>query len=160
MGGGPAGLSAALRLATLQRERGGDPLTVAVLEKARSSGAHMLSGAVLDPSALNELVPDWRSRSAPVDTAVIADHVYFLTSTRKFRFPITPPPLRNHGHYVVSLNRFVSWLSDLVEEAGVDLFTGFAGADVLFDGDHVVGVRTGDRGLDRQGCGSGVCRRN
>lgn len=151
MGGGPAGLSAALRLATLQRERGGDPLTVAVLEKARASGAHMLSGAVLDPSALNELVPDWRSRGAPVDTAVIADHVYFLTSTRKFRFPITPPPLRNRGHYVVSLNRFVSWLSDLVEEAGVDLFTGFAGADVLFDGDHVVGVRTGDRGLDRQG---------
>ena len=111
MGGGPAGLSAALRLATLQRERGGAPLTVAVLEKARSSGAHMLSGAVLDPSALNELVPDWQSRGAPVDTAVIADHVYFLTSTRKFRFPITPPPLRNHGHYVVSLNRFVSWFN-------------------------------------------------
>ncbi|MCE2543632.1 MAG: FAD-dependent oxidoreductase, partial [Acidobacteria bacterium] len=105
VGGGPAGLSAAYRLATLQRERGGEPLSVAVLEKARESGAHMLSGAVLDPQALDALVPDWRQRGAPLDTPVREDRIYFLTRNRALRFPITPPPLRNHGHYVISLNR-------------------------------------------------------
>ena len=124
---------------------------MAVLEKAPASGAHMLSGAVLDPSALQELVPDWRARNAPLDAAVHDDRVYFLTRTRALRFPVTPPPLRNHGHYVISLNRFVQWLAGLVEEAGVDLFTGFSGAEVLFDGDRVAGVRTGDRGIDRHG---------
>ena len=151
MGGGPAGLSAAYRLAALQRERGGDPLSVAVLEKARASGAHMLSGAVLDPAALDELVPDWRARKAPLETPVRDDRVYFLTRNRALRFPVTPPPLRNHGHYVISLNRFVKWLAGLVEEAGVDVFTGFAGSEVLLEGDRVVGVRTGDRGVDRHG---------
>ena len=111
----------------------------------------MLSGAVLDPSTLNELVPDWRARGAPLDTAVDDDRVYFLTRTRRFRFPLTPPPLRNHGNYVISLNRFVKWLAEQVEEAGVDLLTGFAATEVLFDGDRVVGVRTGDRGIDRHG---------
>ena len=120
VGGGPAGLAAAYRLATLQRERGGDPLSVAVLEKARESGAHMLSGAVLDPGALDELIPDWRARGAPLDTAVQEDRIYFLTRNRALRFPVTPPPLRNHGHYVISLNRFVKWLAGLVEDAGVD----------------------------------------
>ena len=151
VGGGPAGLAAAYRLATLQRERGGAPLSVAVLEKARESGAHMLSGAVLDPQALDELVPDWRARGAPLDTAVQEDRIYFLTRKRALRFPVTPPPLRNHGHYVISLNRFVKWLAGLVEEAGVDIFAGFAGAEVLFDGERVAGVRTGDQGLDRSG---------
>lgn len=151
MGGGPAGLSAAYRLAALQRERGGDPLSVAVLEKARASGAHMLSGALLDPAALDELVPDWRARNAPLEAPVRDDRVYFLTRTRALRFPVTPPPLRNHGHYVISLNRFVKWLAGLVEEAGVDVFTGFSGAEVLLEGDRVVGVRTGDRGVDRDG---------
>ena len=151
VGGGPAGLAAAYRLATLQREQGGDPLTVAVLDKARTGGAHMLSGAVLDPSALDELVPDWRARGAPLETVVRGDRVYFLTSGHAFRFPVTPPPLQNHGHYVISLNRFVKWLGGLVEEAGVDLFTGFAAAEVLYEGDRVVGVRTGDRGIDRHG---------
>ena len=127
VGGGPAGLSAAYRLATLQRERGGAPLSVAVLEKARESGAHMLSGAVLDPQALEDLVPDWRERGAPLDAAVREDRIYFLTRKRALRFPITPPPLRNHGHYVISLNRFMKWLGALVEDAGVDVFAGFAG---------------------------------
>ena len=151
VGGGPAGLAAAYRLATLQRERGGDPLSIAVLEKARASGAHMLSGAVLDPQALDELVPDWRDRGAPLDTPVREDRIYFLTRRRRLRFPVTPLPLRNHGHYVISLNRFAGWLAGLVEAAGVDIFAGFAGAEVLFDGDRVAGVRTGDQGLDRDG---------
>ena len=150
VGGGPAGLSAALRLATLQKTNGGDPLAIAVLEKAREGGGHMLSGAVLDPSGLDELVPDWRARGAPVDTPVHGDRVYILTKTGKLRIP-TPPPLRNHGNFVISLNRLVKWLTEQVESEGVDVFTGFAGTEVLYEGDRVVGVRTGDRGVDRQG---------
>ncbi len=151
IGGGPAGLSAALRVATLQQRDGGEPLAIAVLEKARESGAHMLSGAVLDPSALDELVPDWRERGAPLDVAVDDDRVYYLTATGRIRFPFTPPPLRNHGNYVISLNRFVKWLASQVEAAGIDLFTGFPATEVLYEGSRVIGVRTGDRGIDRHG---------
>ncbi len=151
VGGGPAGLAAAYRLARLNVEQGGDPLMVAVLEKARAAGAHMLSGAVLDPSALTELMPDWKSRGAPLDVPVRDDRIYFLTARRALPFPVTPPPLRNHGHYVVSLNRLAKWLAEQVEAAGVDVFTGFPGAELLYEGDRVVGVRTGDRGIDRHG---------
>ena len=152
MGGGPAGLSAALRLTSLQQQHAGsNPLSVAVLEKARDNGAHMLSGAVLDPSALNELIPDWKDRGAPLDVSVHDDQIYFLTRNAKLRFPITPPPLRNHGNYVISLNRFVKWLTEQSEAAGVDVFTGFSGTEVLFEDDRVVGIRTGDRGVDRDG---------
>lgn len=151
MGGGPAGLSAALRLAALQQQFDRAPLSIAVLEKARENGAHLLSGAVLDPSALDELIPDWKERGAPLDVPVNDDQIYFLTQKRKLRFPITPPPLRNHGNYVISLNRFIKWLAVQAESAGVDVFTGFSGSEVLFEGDRVVGVRTGDRGVDREG---------
>ena len=130
---------------------GGDPPSVAVLEKSHDAGAHMLSGAVLDPSALAELMPDWQSRGAPVAVPVTEDRIYYLTEGRRIPFPITPPPLRNHGNYVISLNRLVRWLAEQVEGAGVDLFTGFAGAELLYEGDRVVGVRTGDRGVDRAG---------
>jgi electron-transferring-flavoprotein dehydrogenase len=151
VGGGPAGMSAALRLAQLQKERGGDPLSVAVLEKAREVGGHMLSGAVLDPSALRDLVPDFQARGAPLGSEVHRDRVYFLTRGTKVAFPITPPPLHNHGNYIISLNRFVKWLGGLAEAEGIDVFTGFAAAELLFDGDRVVGVRTGDRGIGRHG---------
>ena len=107
VGGGPAGMSAALRLAQLQKKDGGEPLSIAVLEKAREAGAHMLSGAMLDPSALRELVPDFKEKGAPLASEVHDEHVYFLTKTAKIPFPITPPPLQNHGNYVISLNRFV-----------------------------------------------------
>jgi electron-transferring-flavoprotein dehydrogenase len=151
VGGGPAGMSAALRLAQLQRERAGDPLAIAVLEKAREVGAHMLSGAVLDPSALRLLVPDFAARGAPLASEVHDDQVYFLTREKKLKFPLTPPPLRNHGHYLISLNRFVKWLGGLVEAEGIDIFTGFSGAELLFEGDRVSGVRTGDRGIGKHG---------
>ena len=151
VGGGPAGMSAAVRLAALRRQEGGEPLAVAVLEKSRRSGSHLLSGAVLDPSGLDALLPDWKERGAPVETPVRQDRIYFLTEKARFRAPVTPPPLRNHGNYVISLNRFVRWLAEQAEAEGVDVFTGFAGAEVLYDGDRVVGVRTGDRGLDKQG---------
>src|SRR5216110_1660355 len=151
VGAGPAGLSAALRLAQLQKSAGGEPLAIAVLEKAREAGAHMLSGAVLDPSSLRDLVPDFEAKGAPLATPVHEDRVYFLTESGKIRFPITPPPLVNHGNYIISLNRFVKWLAGLVEAEGIDLFTGFPGAGVRMDGDRVIGVRTGDRGIGRHG---------
>jgi len=151
VGGGPAGMSAALRLAQLQKEKAGEPLAIAVLEKARESGGHMLSGAVLDPSSLRQLVPDFKDRGAPLAAEVQEDRVYFLTRTSKFKFPITPPPLQNHGHYIISLNRFVKWLAGLVEAEGIDTFAGFPASEVLYDGDAVAGVRTGDRGIDKHG---------
>ncbi len=151
VGGGPAGMSAALRLAQLQKEQGGEALAVAVLEKSREAAAHMLSGAVLDPSALRELIPDFAQKGAPLAVPVHADHVYFLTSRSKIPFPIIPPPLRNHGNFIISLNAFVKWLAQQVEAAGIDVFTGFAGQDVLMDGRRVIGVRTGDRGVGRHG---------
>src|SRR3954468_23361916 len=158
VGGGPAGMSAALRLAQLQKEKGGEPLAIAVLEKAREIGAHMLSGAVLDPSTLKDLVPDFKAKGAPLATEVQRDDIYYLTRTGKLRLPITPPFFQNHGNYIISLNRFVKWLGGLVEAEGIDIFTGFAATEVLFDAPtgpeqeaRVVGVRTGDRGIDKHG---------
>ena len=151
VGGGPAGLAAALRLAQQQQGAGGAPLSVAVLEKAREAGAHMLSGAVLDPRALAELVPDFQQAGAPLDTPVRADKVYVLNAGGKIPLPFTPPPLRNHGNYIISLQRFAKWLAGLVESQGVDFFAGFPGVEVLMDGERVVGVRTGDRGIGRDG---------
>jgi electron-transferring-flavoprotein dehydrogenase len=149
VGGGPAGLSAALRLAQLQKQQGGEPLSIAVLEKAREAGAHILSGAVLDPSTLRELIPDFQAKGAPLLSAVLRDNVYMLGERSKLRLPIVPPPLRNHGNYVISLSQFVQWLAQQVEAEGVDFFTGFAGQEVLTDGIRVIGVRTGDRGIGK-----------
>jgi len=158
VGGGPAGMSAALRLAQLQKEKGGEPLAIAVLEKARETGAHMLSGSVLDPSTLKDLLPGFKGMGAPLAADVRRDDIYFLTRTGKFRLPITPPFFRNHGNYIISLNKFVKWLGGLVEAEGIDIFTGFAATEVLFDPSttsgqtaRVVGVRTGDRGIDKHG---------
>ncbi|HEX5215390.1 MAG TPA: NAD(P)/FAD-dependent oxidoreductase, partial [Vicinamibacterales bacterium] len=152
VGGGPAGMSAALRLAQLQKEKGGEPLTIALLEKAREPGAHSLSGAVLDPSTLKELIPDFKEKGAPLAAEVHDEAVYFLTSSGKLPFPIIPPPLQNHGNYIISINKFVKWLGEQVEGAGgIDLFSGFAAQEVLYEGNTVVGVRTGDRGLDKHG---------
>ena len=151
VGGGPAGLSAALRLAQLQVQKGGEPLSIAVLEKAREAGAHMLSGAVLDPSALRDLIPDFKEKGAPLAAEVHDEDVYFFTESSRLAFPIIPPPLRNHGNYIISLNQFVRWLTSQVEAAGIDFFTGFAGQDILMEGARVIGVRTGDRGIDKHG---------
>jgi electron-transferring-flavoprotein dehydrogenase len=150
VGGGPAGLSAALRLAQLQKEKGGEPLSVAVVEKARDAGAHQLSGALLDPSALSELVPEFRTKGAPLECEVHDDNIYYLTPKRPLRLPITPPPFKNHGNYIISLSKFTKWLATLVEAEGIDLFMGFPAQTVLSDGTKVIGVRTGDKGLDRQ----------
>jgi electron-transferring-flavoprotein dehydrogenase len=151
VGGGPAGLSAALRLSQLQKQRGGEPLSIAVLEKAREAGAHILSGAVLDPSTLRDLIPDFQAKGAPLLSPVQRDNVYMLTERSKLRLPIVPPPLKNHGNYLISLSQFVQWLALQVEAEGIDFFSGFAGQDVLTDGIRVIGVRTGDRGVGKHG---------
>src|SRR5918993_854260 len=151
VGGGPAGMSAALRLAQLQKQRGGEALSIAVLEKSREPGAHALSGAVLDPSTLRDLIPDFQQKGAPLAAPVLADHVYFLTRSGRIAFPVIPPPLSNHGNFIISLNLFTRWLAQLVESEGIDIFTGFSGQDVLMDGARVVGVRTGERGIGRHG---------
>jgi electron-transferring-flavoprotein dehydrogenase len=122
-----------------------------VIEKSREAAAHMLSGAVLDPSTLRELIPDYRERGAPLGPDVHKDHVYFLTAKSKFAFPVVPPPLQNHGNSIISLNRFARWLAECVEAEGIDLFTGFSATDILMDGERVVGVRTGDRGIGKHG---------
>src|SRR6266571_4029873 len=146
VGGGPAGLSAALRLAQLQKAAG-KTLSIAVLEKAREPGAHLLSGAVLDPRALAELIPDFEARGAPLAAPVSGDRVLFLTRSGQITFPFTPPPLRNHGNFIISLQQFGKWLAGLVEAEGIDMFSGFAANGVLMNGDRVIGVGTGDRGI-------------
>jgi electron-transferring-flavoprotein dehydrogenase len=151
VGGGPAGLAAALRLAQLQKEKGGEPLSIAVLEKARDMGAHQLSGALLDPSALRDLVPDFQARGAPLECEVREDNIYFLTPKKALRLPITPPPFKNHGNYIISLSKLTKWMASLVEAEGIDIFTGFPAQSVLSDGSRVIGVRTGDKGLGRHG---------
>jgi electron-transferring-flavoprotein dehydrogenase len=156
VGAGPAGLSAALRLAQLQKAKGGEPLSIAIIEKGREAGIHQLSGALLDPSALTELIPDFASKGAPLGTPVDNDNIYFLTKGSKFRLPITPPPFQNDGNYIISLSQFTKWLAAQVEAEGIDLFWGFPGQHVLYDGDRVIGVRTGDRGLGKDGKSKGA----
>ena len=151
VGGGPAGLSAAIRLGQLQAQHGGAPLSIAVLEKSREAGAHILSGAVLDPSTLRDLIPDFREKGAPLAVDVTRDRVYFLTQNTRIPFPVIPPPLQNHGNSILSLNQFVRWLAEQAEGQGIDFFTGFAGQDILVEGRRVIGVRTGDRGIGRSG---------
>jgi electron-transferring-flavoprotein dehydrogenase len=157
IGAGPAGLSCALRLANLIEQHTAANQSPAlsaeniyVLEKAREIGAHQLSGAIMDPRALRELIPDFE-KSAPLDTPVTGDAAYYLTERGSFKLPITPPPLRNHGNYVISLNRLVKWLGGLVEKKGVNLFTQFAGRELLRERDGIAGVLTEDKGVDKNG---------
>jgi len=155
VGGGPAGMACALRLSQLidqhNSEHPDSPLSkenIYLLEKAREVGQHCLSGALLDPRSMRELLPGFE-KEAPLEAPVSREAVYFLTQNHKFKLPITPPPLRDHGNYVISLNRFVKWLGGKVEEAGITIFSGFAGSELLFDGQRVVGVRTDDKGVDK-----------
>jgi electron-transferring-flavoprotein dehydrogenase len=157
VGAGPAGLSCALHLANLIRkhnESGTKPELSAeniyVLEKGREIGAHQLSGAIMNPKALAELVPDFQ-KSAPLDAPVTDSAALLFTAGSSFRFPITPPPFQNHGNYVVSLNKIVKWLGGLVESAGVNVFKEFGGAQLVYEGPGVAGVITEDKGLDKNG---------
>ena len=160
VGAGPAGLACALHLARLIKQRnaaGGKPElsteSIYVLEKGREIGAHQLSGAVMDPRGLRELIPDFEKSAPPgtLDTPVTDDAAYFFTQRSAWKFPITPPPLRNHGNYVVSLNKLVKWLGGLVEQEGINLFTQFAGAQLIYESEGIAGVITEDKGLDKDG---------
>lgn len=146
VGAGPSGLSCAIRLKQLKPE-----LTVCVLEKGSEVGAHLLSGAALEPRALNELIPDWKNLGAPLNVKCTRDKFIFLTKKSAFRF-ITPPQMNNHGNYIISLGNFGRWLAVQAEQLGVEIFPGFAAAEVLYDGNGaVIGVATGDLGINKEG---------
>src|SRR6202171_84176 len=157
VGAGPAGLSCALHLANLikkHNDSGAKPSLSAeniyVLEKGREIGAHQLSGAIMNPKALAELVPDFE-KSAPLDTPVTDSAALLFTKNSSFRFPITPPPFQNKGNYVVSLSKITKWLGGLVEAAGVNVFKEFGGAELVYEGEGIGGVITEDKGLDKNG---------
>jgi electron-transferring-flavoprotein dehydrogenase len=153
VGAGPCGLAAACRLMQLAAESGRDT-TVAVVEKGSEIGAHILSGAVFEPTALNELFPGWREQGAPVTTAVTTDEFQFLSSARaSLHVPsfLVPQPMRNHGNFIISLGELCRWLGTQAENLGVNLFPGFAAAEVLYADGRVTGVATGDMGRDRAG---------
>ena len=157
VGAGPAGLSCALHLANLIKKHNDSgakpPLSaenIYVLEKGREIGAHQLSGAIMNPKALAELVPDFE-KSAPLDTPVTDSAALLFTKNSSFRFPITPPPFQNKGNYVISLNKLTKWLGGLVEAAGVNVFKEFGGAQLIYEGEGIAGVITEDKGLDKNG---------
>ena len=153
VGAGPAGLAAAIRFKQLCAEAGKD-FSVCVIEKGSEVGAHILSGAVIDPIALNELIPDWKERGAPVKTPVTEDKFMILSGRGAFRIPnfLLPPLMSNRGNYIVSLGNLCRWLGTQAEEMGVDIFAGFAAAEILFDDSgRVKGVATGDMGIAKDG---------
>jgi electron-transferring-flavoprotein dehydrogenase len=150
VGAGPAGLSAAIRLRQRAIEAGRD-LSVCVLEKGSEVGAHILSGAVFETRALDELIPDWRDKGAPLDTPAGEDRFFYLTARRAIRLP-TPPQMNNHGNYIISLGNLCRWLGQQAEAVGVEIFAGFAAAEVLYDDSgRVAGVATGDMGIGKDG---------
>jgi electron-transferring-flavoprotein dehydrogenase len=156
VGGGPAGLAAAIRFKDLlDAHNATEPkpieASIMVVEKAAEFGAHSLSGGVLDPSSLEELIPGFVQKGAPVGAKVTEDHVYFLTAGGKIALPFVPPPLQNHGNYVISLNQLVKWLAAQAEARAIDLLPGFPAASMLVEDGRVVGVRTGDKGIDKNG---------
>ncbi len=152
VGAGPAGLAAAIRLRQLADETGRD-ISVCVVEKGPEVGAHTLSGAILDPRGLDELLPDWRTLDAPVRTQVREERLLFLGAKRSFAWPhaLLPPAMRNEGNYVISLGNLCRWLAGRAEDLGAAVFPGFAATELLMDGERVSGVATGDMGLAEDG---------
>lgn len=163
VGGGSAGLSCAYHLtqqvqkhneAVADGSKAGQPIAdpmIVVIEKASEIGAHSFSGAVMNPSALREMIPDFLSQGCPVDSEVKKDAVYYLGGDYAIKAPITPPPFHNEGNYIVSISKVNRWLAQKCEEKGVNIFPGFAAVEALYEGDRIVGVRTGDKGRDKTG---------
>ena len=150
VGAGPAGLSASIQLKKLAQENNLD-VSVCVVEKGSEVGAHILSGAVLEPRTLSELIPDWENQGAPLNTPATDDRFFYLSTHKSFRLP-TPPPMKNHGNYIISLGAFCRWLGTKAEELGVEIYPGFAASEILIDTDNkVYGIATGDMGLDVDG---------
>ena len=174
VGGGPAGLSGALHLTKLiaqhnaavakgtqpgpaiNEETLGVDLVIAVIEKAANLGDHICSGAVIEPKALAELLPDFREKGAPIEGEVKSEGVYFLTRKRAFKLPVVPPQMNNHGNLIVSLGKLVKWLGEQLTDAGVDALTTFAAQEVLYEGRRVIGVQLGDKGVNPDGTPKGV----
>jgi electron-transferring-flavoprotein dehydrogenase len=152
VGGGPASLAGAIKLMQLAGEKNIN-LEVALIEKGAEIGSHALSGAVMDPIALKELIPDYEAKGCPIEATVRGDEFYFLTETSAFPVPFVPKPMHNKGDFIISLSRFVRWLAKLAEEMGVNIFPGFAGKEVLYADDQktIIGVRTGDKGIGPDG---------
>src|SRR5438270_7536631 len=150
VGAGPSGLAAAIRLKQLAAAAGSE-LAVCVVEKGSEVGAHILSGAVFEPRALNELFPDWRERAAPLNTPATDDGFLYLTTNRALRLP-PPPQMHNHGNYIISLGNLCRWLAGQAEALGVEIYPGFAAAEVLYDeSGRVRGVATGNMGIGKDG---------
>ncbi|MBP8133928.1 MAG: electron transfer flavoprotein-ubiquinone oxidoreductase [Zoogloea sp.] len=150
VGAGPSGLTTAIRLKQLA-EKAGKELSVCVVEKGSEVGAHILSGAVIEPRALAELFPDWKERGAPLNTPVTADRFLFLTTDKAYKLP-TPPQMHNEGNFIVSLGNVVRWLGEQAEALGVEIYPGFAASEVLFNADgSVKGIATGDMGVEKNG---------
>jgi electron-transferring-flavoprotein dehydrogenase len=174
VGGGPAGLSGALHLTNLiakhnaavaKGEKPGKPINeetlgvdmvVAVIEKAANLGDHTLSGAVMEPKALAELIPDFKAKGAPIEGEVKSEGVYFFTRKRAFKFPLVPPQMKNHGNLIVSLGKLVKWLGEQLSAAGVDALTTFAAQEVLYENETVIGVQLGDKGVNPDGTPKGI----
>ncbi len=150
VGAGPAGLTAAIRLKQ-RAAAAGRELNVCLIEKGSEVGAHILSGAVIEPRVLNELLPDWREMGAPLLTEAKEDRLLFLTETGERKLP-TPPQMHNEGNYIVSLGKVCRWLGEQAEALGVEIYPGFAAAEVLYNEDgSVKGVATGDMGIGKDG---------
>jgi electron-transferring-flavoprotein dehydrogenase len=163
VGGGAAGLSCALHLSNQIKKHNediasgkmtGNPIQdpmIVVLEKGSEVGAHSFSGAVLNPKALSELIPNYKELGCPLDAEVVEDAVYYLGDKSSFKLPMTPPPFHNKGNYIVSLSKLNRWLATQCEAAGINIFPGFAAVEALYEGNKIVGVRTGDKGRDKEG---------
>lgn len=163
VGGGSAGLSCALHLQNQIQQHNEDVASgrkqgeqipeqmIVVLEKASEVGAHSFSGAVLNPKALGELIPNYKEEGCPLDSEVKKDAVYYLGSDYSFKLPVTPPPFHNEGNHIISLSKFNRWLGTKCEEKGINIFPGFAAVEALYEGNKIVGVRTGDKGRDKHG---------
>lgn len=150
VGAGPAGLAAAIKLKQLAEKSGRD-ISVCVVEKGSEVGAHILSGAVIDPKALSELLPDWQAQGAPLVRSVAEDRMLLLTEQKAVKLP-TPPSFENHGNYIISLGALTRWLAEQAEALGVEIYPGFAASEVLYHADgSVKGIATGDMGLNSDG---------
>jgi electron-transferring-flavoprotein dehydrogenase len=152
VGGGPANLAGAIHLMNLAQQAGKE-IEVCLIEKAESIGSHSLSGAILDPVALKELMPDYLDKGCPIEVAECRDEFYYLTPTGKLKMPYTPGYMHNDGCHTISLSKYCAWLGEQAEALGVMVFPGFAGTEILYepDGDRVIGIRTGDKGIDKDG---------
>lgn len=149
VGAGPSGLATSIRLAQLAEEKNQE-LNICIIDKGSSIGAHILSGAVLEPKSLNELFPDWQKQNPPSFTPVAKDKFMLLTKSKAWRLP-TPPQMKNHGNMIISLGQYTAWLAEKAESMEINVFPGFAAAEILYEDDRVVGVATGVMGLDKNG---------